>query len=324
MSTLEENPFFIIGHPRSGTTLLRFMLASHSRIYIPEETGFLPHLLKPVRFHAPMSRAEIEKCIDKIGKLNYLWRGLVDNPEEFYNSLQEPTLPYLIDALYRVQIAPFNARRWGDKTPLYIQYIEQLSHLFPKSQFIHVIRDGRDAALSARRKWQVQRPYQDFYYLIYNWARNVNIGRQAGLALGSTRYIEIFYEELVDNPVEILMSLCKFLNEDFETAMLDHTQLARQVGPGPDHHTEVLDPIRRDRTQQWQIQLTRSEKITADLVAGGLLEELGYQKERAGKFTPKDSLVYHFSKARFFLLDAIRTGLYATGLLTLNRNMRKK
>lgn len=324
MPALMETPFFIIGHPRSGTTLLRFMLSSHSRLYIPEETGFIPHLLTKAPFQAPMSLVDIEKCINTIGKLNYLWHGLVDNPVEFYKSLQEPTLPYLIDALYQIQIAPFNARRWGDKTPLYIQYIEQISQLFSQSQFIHVIRDGRDTALSARRKWHLERPYQDFYYLIYNWARNVNTGRQAGSALGSTRYIEIYYEELIDDPEQILKSLCQFLNEDFDPAMLDHTQLARQVGPGPDYHTEVLDPVRRDRSHQWQSRLNRTEKITADLIAGDLLEELGYQKAWAGKLTPRETLVYHFSKARFFLLDKLRTALYATGVLTLNRNMRKK
>ncbi|RMF40576.1 MAG: sulfotransferase, partial [Anaerolineae bacterium] len=156
-------PFFIVGHPRSGTTLLRFMLSSHPRLYIPEETGFIPFLLPRRMHHAPLSLAQTRRLLARIARLNYLWDGLVDDLPAFYAALPAPTLPVILDTLYRRQIAPFGAQRWGDKTPLYVQHIPLLADLFPGAQFIHIIRDGRDAALSARKKWGYA--YQDLTYL---------------------------------------------------------------------------------------------------------------------------------------------------------------
>ena len=91
------SPIFIVGSPRSGTTLMRFVLSSHPNIYIPDETGFIPYLLKPSRVKDFLSQAEVANILKRIGKLNYLWRDLVFDIPAFYQSLPEPNITNILD-----------------------------------------------------------------------------------------------------------------------------------------------------------------------------------------------------------------------------------
>lgn len=323
MSHRIDRPFFIIGHPRSGTTLLRFMLDSHPRLYIPEETGFMPFLVKPKDVNKPLNFHEAEKILGRIGKLNYLWRDKVSDPAEFYASLAEPTLANLISGIMVERDMADSDVRWGDKTPLYIQFIPILDAIFPESQFIHVIRDGRDTALSARAKWPERSPYMDLYYLLNNWVRNVNTGRNCGKWLGIRRYHEVLYESLVTNPQGVLESVCNFLGEDYYPEMLNHTIRANQIGPGPDKHFEVLQPVSTTSIGRWKIEMTNFEKKVAERVAGHTLLSLGYELDSPGSMTFRENIQFMSYAIKFLFTDSIRSFLYKTGVLTLNRTMRK-
>ena len=82
----EIAPIFIVGSPRSGTTLLRFMLSSHSRIYVPDETGFIPYLVKPSRVSKYLSQDDVHFILKRIASLNYLWTDLVVDISAFYQN----------------------------------------------------------------------------------------------------------------------------------------------------------------------------------------------------------------------------------------------
>jgi len=321
--TAEIRPIFIVGSPRSGTTLLRFMLSSHPQIYIPDETGFIPFLVKPSRLGQLLTLDDVEKILGRIAKLNYLWRDLVPDVAAFYQNLSEPTLTFLLDTLYRQIVAPFQASRWGDKTPLYVRYIPVIQRIFPAAQFIHVIRDGRDASLSAQKKWGLsQYWYMDNYYLLRNWVDNVNFGRKSGALLPETQYLEIRYEQLVLAPERMLQNVCAFLGEEYDPVMLSHNRLAQQVGPGPDQHTEVMQPISAKSVQRWKSQMSSLDLKMADRIAGPLLAELGYEQYSPGQFTTSEWFHFCFLALKYNLSAALRWALYAGGFFTLNRNMR--
>lgn len=320
--TIIEKPIFIIGHPRSGTTLLRFILSSHPRIHIPEETGFIPFLMKdPSRI---LTYEDTKKLLNRIGKLNYLWEDLVDDPEQFYASLPVPDLANLLDNLFKIVVDPHNAVRWGDKTPLYVQYLETINRIFPTSQVIHVIRDGRDTAISAKQKWGHDSVYMDLYYLLKNWVRNVRSGMDAANWLGPERYFEVRYEDLVTSTEYHIRRLCDFLHEKFHPQMLDHTKLAQHIGPGPDNHSEILKPVSTNSIQRWKGNLSPFERKLTNKIAGQLLEELGYEVTQEENFNAYDTAHYTYLTVKFTLTDQSRTILYKAGLLTLNRTMRKR
>jgi hypothetical protein len=323
MTQPSETPVFVVGHPRSGTTLLRFMLSSHSQLDIPEETGFIPFLVPDNQLNADLSMAQVEEILRRIAQLNHLWRDMVPDVAAFYGELPEPRLCHVLDALYRQQIAPHGAVRWGDKTPVYVRYIATLDTLFPTAQFIHVIRDGRDAALSAQAKWPGRRIYMDNYYLLQHWMTNVESGRRAGQLLGGERYLEIRYEGLVQNPQGTLEGICAFLGETFEPAMLEPAQLARRVGPGPQHHVEVMQPVSSTSVARWKAEMNPFEQRMADHVAGRSLQALGYELSLQGPLSPPEHLRLGLLAAKFWVTSSTRSLLYRTGALTLNRGMRR-
>lgn len=318
-------PFFIVGSPRSGTTLLRFILSSHPRLYVPDETGFIPYLVGAAQRTTPLTLDETARVLQKIGRLNYQWQGMVADVSAFYHALPATTLACILHALFRQVIAPYGAARWGDKTPLYVRYLPALHEIFPEAKFIHVIRDGRDATLSAQKKWgQAQSWYMDNYYLLQNWVTNVQIGQRDGSRLPAGQYLEVRYETLVAEPEQVVPQICAFLGETFMPDMLDQAQLARQVGPGPDNHTEVMQPISTGSVARWRSQMALFDQKLAHQIAGPLLGQLGYEVPAPPPFTPAEHLQRAGLAARYALAESLRIFLYQTGLLTLNRNMRKR
>lgn len=321
MVQLAEKPFFVVGNPRSGTTLLRFILSSHPRIYIPGETGFIPFLQRDVE--AELSLADVQDILERIGQLNHAWDGMVDDVPIFYQALPEPRLAHVLDVLYRQKIAEHDAVRWGDKTPSYVLYVPVLSEIFPTAQFVHLIRDGRDATLSAQKKWGARNWYMDNYYLIKNWARCVEQGREAGRLLGSDRYLEVHYEALVQHPESTLEQLCAFLGEDFYAGMLDHTRLARkQIGPRG--HVEVREPVSTASVRRWQAEMSEFDQKMADRIAGPTLLSLGYELAGLGSLSIGGQFKLLLLSAKYKLIDAARQILTRWGLLTLNRGKRRR
>jgi hypothetical protein len=296
------------------------MLSSHSRLYVPDETGFLPFLR--CNRERQLDIREISDVLQQIGQLNRFWYGMVTDVAAFRAALPEPRLPYLLDALYKQHCHLHSMARWGDKTPLYVRYIPNLLAIFPQAQFIHVIRDGRDATLSARAKWGTTNCYMDVYYLLRNWQRNVSAGHAAGLRLPAAQYLAIRYETLVAEPEHAVRRVCDFLGESFEPAMLAHTDLARKVGGGVDDHQEVQAPVHEMSVKRWQREMAPFDKRLADALVGDTLQELGYCLADIGRLTIAERLKATALAAKFLLTDTTRSLLYKMGILTLNRNRR--
>ncbi len=323
---LAERPFFIVGNPRSGTTLMRFMLSSHPRIYIPVETGFLVKLA-PLAGRR-LSRAEVKKTVERIGRMNVEWLDVVDDHDRFYDSLAEPRLTDLLDQLYRIRTRPYNAERWGDKGPAYVAHIPALNKIFPDAQFIHMVRDGRDSTVSALQRWKASMRYLDTYYVMKNWVRNVSAGLAAAEWLGEERYLEIRYERLVSEPEETLQRICGFLGEEFDPAMLNHPRFAQECKNVAGHY-EVYAPTTTKSVSRWQNDMPEFEQKVSWRVAGSVLEKMGYEKPESRPFSLGEKLRYAWLAVRFRILDWLRKVLYATGYLnaawrkSLSRNANK-
>jgi hypothetical protein len=312
-----ETPFFIVGSARSGTTLLRFIISSHPRLYIPPETGFVPFLLKNVE--ARLSPAQVRKVIQRMEQLNPAWRDMVDDYSAFYEALPEPRLEHVLDTLYRKKITDYGAVRWGDQTPPYIRYVPILNKIFPTSQFIHLIRDGRDVALSTQKTWGGnQRPFIDPYYSFSNWCKDIERGKEAERLLGTDRYMEVRYEDLVQQPQQMIEQICAFLGEEPHPDMLNHTRIARKIiwpiGP-----VKVREPISTASVQRWKTEMSLFDKKVADRVAGSTLSALGYELANVGPFSASESLKLLFLSCKYRLWDTIRTTSYTLGILKLKR-----
>jgi hypothetical protein len=197
----------IVGAPRSGTTLLRLMLDAHPELAIPPETGFLPALAQAQPESSPGLLTRVMTCFppDAPG-----WRDFGVSDADLTAAIAATVNPGPADAarcFYRLYAARFGKARWGDKTPAYAFNIPEIEAMLPEAAFIHIIRDGRDAALSLRQLWFA--PSQDARALARHWQDFVTAARQGGGCC--RRYLELRFEALIADPQPQLRRICDFL-----------------------------------------------------------------------------------------------------------------
>jgi hypothetical protein len=279
MALSEVRPIFIVGVHRSGTTLLRYMLGSHSRIYIPPESDFVPSFF----LHRPakdLSDEEIEHILRTIfDRYRFVkeWQGEPPQPGPFIRSMTDRSPAAFLDTLYSAYARQYGAQRWGDKTPIYASYVDLIHEIFPHAQFLHIIRDGRDAALSMLDKYERDEFHVDIFFAARNWVRRIRSAQRAGSRLGPDLYYELRYENLIEDPESELRTVCEFLGETYEPGMIEYHQTARERIPANSHFfSNVRNPPSRQRIGRWQQQMSERDQRLVQTVAGKLLAELGY------------------------------------------------
>ena len=283
----------IVGSPRSGTTLLRLMLDAHPELAIPPETGFLT-LSEKLSGRGNRLRKKVFQAVINYSEPASSWPDF-DIPEEaFWAALTEIT-PFTISdgfrTFYRLYATRRGKARWGDKTPIYSHHLNAIRRILPEARFIHIIRDGRDVALSLRRMWFS--PGWEIETQALYWVDYVRAARRAGV--GCNDYLEVRYEELVLNTKETLERVCAHIGLTFEAAMLNYYQQATErlkehKGRVRSDGTPWLTQQQRFQQQQratqppdaacvfsWKRTMDPDERKSFDLVAGDLLKELGYE-----------------------------------------------
>ena len=177
-------PFFIVGCPRSGTTLLRDLLRSHPRLTIPTESHFIPDFYRT--FGDPASDAEAWHVASRILTLPRISRwGIALDPGDVAGCR---SFAEVARRLFEVWAKSQGKPRWGDKTPHYVREIPLLMRLFPDEQVIHVIRGRRDVALSWLR---TRLDPQNLYMAARMWKEMVTKGHQDGAALPADAWLEL-------------------------------------------------------------------------------------------------------------------------------------
>jgi hypothetical protein len=283
---------FIVGSPRSGTTLLRFMLAAHSDLAIPPETGFAGHIAGNEKL-AGLGPEELLRIMTNFPPAAPAWRDFGLAEETLRRALLDLN-PFSvaegIRSFYRLYAARHGKRRVGDKTPSHGQAMIAIERLLSEAAFIHIIRDGRDSSFSLRDKWFA--PSRDIAVLAAYWRDNVTQCRQQGRSV--RRYLEVRYEDLLRDTPGQLRRICDFVDLPFEAGMLTFhekapTLLAEHQGRKAMDGSVIISQEQR-RVQQWRATtppdmsrvglwrtgLTGEEQRVFFNVAGALLEDLGY------------------------------------------------
>jgi hypothetical protein len=267
-------PVVILGVSRSGTTLLKEMLDGSSALAIPSESYFIPQLWDR---HGP--DPDPEAILDDLGRIARV-RGWGVTPEDVRRRLpEEPSFRDVIVPVYRAYAEGKGKERFGDKTPAYMQHLELLDTVFPGAQYVHIIRDGRDAGLSflgmrrrPRFNWARPRGLGDF---ACQWDLEVRAAQEFGATTARGRYLELRYENLVADPEPRLREVCDFLNLPFEPKMLEYH---REVEPERlQDHPRLSEPP-APGTRDWREELAPEDTERFEAIAGPLLEDLGYPR----------------------------------------------
>lgn len=279
-----REPFFVLGSPRSGTTLLRSILCAHPDVFIPPENGaFLRMIRVFMSLRTSTWDAVVTGVLDAFreGYEFDKWAIDLDTAKLAATSLppEARSLVALIDLLYAgygETHAP-GKRSWGDKsTPGNYDYLGKLSLVFPNALYVHIVRDGRDCVASCIRAGFFDESY---YEAAYAWRDNVKACRRLGGHLAPGRFLEIRYEELVSSAPEAVARLCEFLRLTPVDSMLEpHRGSARAV---PDverveHHANVRRPISTDSLGKWRSQLPSAQMGLVNRILGPELRACGY------------------------------------------------
>lgn len=272
-----RNPFvFIVGRGRSGTTLVRAMLTSHSDLAIPNETHFIVPLSRDRRLFHSDDQPNVEALLSKLRRQPGFRHMGLDNDEvaHLFDSERPGTYSDAIRLLFQMHARMQGKNRFGDKTPIHVLHIEYLAELFPEARFIHLIRDGRDVTLSIMdQHWGPVSVWEGAVY----WRRFVQAGRLAGARVGADRYMELRYESLLDEPEQHVRALCDFVNLKFDPSMLRYFENAGEITAGEDHHRSIhLPPTKNLRN--WRSEMSAADVELFEVLAGDLLTELGYER----------------------------------------------
>lgn len=218
--------FFILGNPRSGTTLLRLMLSAHSIVIVPPEAGFSVYLYEKYSKQAYSNEEFIYllKNTSKIENWNLDFKRLL-------TSLTKEHINNITDAINMTYIFYANSIKGnrcliGDKNNYFLHHINSLLQLSPNAKFIHIIRDGRDVACSykglmsrdIKSKYAPNLPVK-IQDIAIEWKENNQkiITDLIGLPVYNVKL-----EDLIDHPEDELAGLCRFLGINYEQNMLDY------------------------------------------------------------------------------------------------------
>ena len=285
-------------------------------MYIPPESDFIPRFFLG-RPHEELSDARIARILDVIfGRYRFVkeWQGDPPDPARFAARMPARTPASFLATLYSDYAEQYGAARWGDKTPIYTSYVDLIADMFPTARFVHIIRDGRDVALSMLDKWGDKEPHVDIFFTARNYVRRIRAARTAGQRLDPDRYYEMRYEALVQDPERELGAVCEFLGEEYFPEMAQPHVLAREtIEPGSWH-----DPIRRPPNtgsiERWREKMTPADLRLFQFVAGSQLEELGYGLAQAGRMPAREVARLSALAAKYALLQSGRRVLQAAGL----------
>ncbi|WP_333677557.1 sulfotransferase [Dyella sp.] len=230
---------FVVGCPRSGTTIVQAMLARHPQIFTLPETDFFPRLLGGLghRFGdegAQPRRRNIARRLGltrRYGRRQYtaLQRSLLGDDQA------SPRAPWLVDTCVKRFFATLDqlAERagravWIEKTPHHLLYLPEIERYLPEARFIHVIRPGMDVLASimdAHLRYNNTSFNGGLRLWTRRWNRAVDIHRTC---IGVRNHYFVFLEDLVRQPAVEWQRLCKFLElpTDLELDQTCHQHIA--------------------------------------------------------------------------------------------------
>jgi len=275
----DRPPFpFVVGCDRSGTTLVRALLDSHPDLAVPAESYFPLMLLRErTRFERAGGGVDLDALLDALQPLVRWQRWQLPDEEVRGAARAAPPadVPDAIRVLYRAFARHHGKVRYADKTPKFVFAIEPLAAAFPEAMFVHVVRDGRDIALSrADAGWRLRNIGTE----ALRWVTHVERGRRAGEQLAPGRYVELRYEDLVADPERTARWLCEVVGVSFHDAMLRYHERAAAVVTGVEHpglHTNISRPPTAG-LRDWRASMPPRDVRVYDAVAGPTLARFDY------------------------------------------------
>jgi Sulfotransferase family len=283
----EPPPIFVVGPPRSGTTLTAKILGRHSRIFMPGETHFFDDICSRRRELGELQHAEsIQRVVTRLKSLYGRYNEKPDQ-ERIENLFQKRDViekltschgyREILSCFMEIQMRPAGKERWGNNVPKDIFHIKEIMSFYPDAKIIVCIRDVRDFLLSYQNKWKVSAErdvgrIKSLYHPVVTsllWKASVKQIARIKDMIPRENLMRVRYESLVQNPEKLVREICRFIGEDFEEDMLN-------VDEENSSFQDERKGIYSSSVERWGRLLTNEEAYVAQKITRRWLVEFGY------------------------------------------------
>lgn len=288
-SKILEKPLIILGNPRSGTSLLRLMLTSHSKIVVPPECGFIHwwhNKYKDWNYLNSSDGKIINQFLKDLmtSKKIETWGLNVDLVKKMIMTI----LPNSYSDLCLCVLKAYSLKNsnsciyLGDKNNYYIYHIEFLKSLYPNAKFLCIVRDVRDVVCSYD---EVNKLNNDLEYkpnlknneidITNSWYK-VNKEMLANTKKLPNWYL-VKYEDILTNTKYTLQNICDFLDLEYDKSMLSYYKLSREPEKMMAWKMKTKEKPDKTRIGRYKEELSKEVQEKIIRVSGDLMKELKYK-----------------------------------------------
>ena len=273
------SPIFIVGVPRSGTTLLAAILGAHPRIVCGQETHFFTESFSegvaseicrdPHWPDRAINYLESIRLDDTWFRLNH---GVTLEVLKEALAARQPSVRSVLSGFMELFMQRHGGQRWCEKTPDHLPYVARIRQHYPESPIIRIVRDPRSVLASMLNvRWgppsllsaiRLYRDYED---------------RSARFFQTDSQAHTVKYEELLRDPESVVKTICRLLGESYDPEMLDTSESAKLVNPlNRPWKSKVAERIDPSRAGSWKESLTDDQLRLIDAILGDVIRAHGY------------------------------------------------
>ncbi len=261
-------PIHIIGHARSGTSILSDVLRRYLQISFGTESQFIVRFDKKLPQYGDLhDEGHIKRLIRDVAQERcfqrwYKFDNFVLDPDQVFRDLPERSYRGVLEAAFMQLAKHGGMTRWGDKTPEYMHHLPVLYRWFPDAQYIHIVRDGRDVALSI---FQQEFGAKNVYKAASDWRQQMLLVRAFARSLPPEQFLEIRYEDFLGSTRESFRTLVDFLGVEIDAAAFEPLTV------------QLQQELKADNFNKWRHGLTEPQQRLYEQIAGDVLASYGYE-----------------------------------------------
>lgn len=269
-------PVFIVGVPRSGTTLLTDLLNRTGQIIFPPETHYFGGIWRKHKAIENYPKDKVAELLNKIINHSAIkeFRFSDDEKKAIISNILSSKISHasILDGIISQYVKRYDMPNWGEKTPTHAYYINPLLATFPNAKIILIVRDPRDVVLSLQKV-----PWYKGSLLFYmkQWKEFLQVEKE----VPSKQFFKVRYEDLITTPEKKIEEICHFIGipysvDIFSDREVDIHSFNVESEPWKKKNLGKIDP---NNKYKWK----RNMDITSIAYMSGRLEreliEEGYQ-----------------------------------------------
>jgi hypothetical protein len=282
-------PVFVVGYPRSGTTLVQQLLSTHADFWTGPETLLFSHVLTDVSDmdSRPLAPDRLSHAFDRLSD-----RSGISLPDALRANLMKQAeaqtlyaANLLVAIMESVKPADSSAPRWVEKTTLHVFHLPLIWRLFPDARVVNVIRDPRDVASSPKRFHRYPAGSIERAHFVIDLSRHWNSAIEAYEALHSdARMLSVRYDDLIVRPEQTLALMAQHVGVETDLSALSRFgEIQSQVTIKREETLKALNASDHliDRREMWKKRLTDEEAILIETICGDVMARHGYAPTHA-------------------------------------------